>query len=169
MVMTGKIAPTTIVLVGLLAGTGLAIGEQAPSAKPPEGAVLVNGALAVPGAPDSDMVPAKFSEKNAADDALITTAYTFKTLSEEERQAIFLALKDQPAGSAHNADIGDELPFEVELRAVPDTLAGRVPQTRGYQYTVADDRVLLVSPPTRIVVGSFPDRKKSEAVGRGTR
>jgi len=31
----------------------------------------------------------------------------------------------------------------------------RVPQTKGYQYTVADNQVLLVSPPTRIVVGVF--------------
>src|SRR5215831_12288595 len=57
--------------------------------------VFVNGALAVPGAPASDTVPAKFSEKNAADDRLITTAYTFKQLSADQRRAIYQALKDQ--------------------------------------------------------------------------
>src|SRR5215470_17356566 len=50
--------------------------SHAPSDAPPANAVLVNGALAVPDAPATDMVPAKFSAKNAADDALITIAYT---------------------------------------------------------------------------------------------
>ena len=64
--------------------------SHAPSAAPPANAVFVNGALAVPGAPaNTDTVPAKFSAKNAADDALITVAYTFKTLTDDERRAIF--------------------------------------------------------------------------------
>jgi hypothetical protein len=91
---------------------------------------VVNGALAIPGAPEnSDTVPAKFSEKNAADDKLITVAYTFKLLTDEQRRAIFEALKDRPAGAAFNADVGVELPLSVELKAVPDEVTRRVPQT----------------------------------------
>lgn len=140
--------------------------SHAPTVKPLDNKVLVNGALAVPGAPaDSETVPAKYSQKNAADDQLIITAYTFKNLTDEQRGAIFAALKDKPAGAAFNADIGNELPPAVELRAVPDELASRVPQTRDYQYAVASDRVLLVSPPTRIVVGVFPSVKELESIG----
>ncbi len=84
--------------------------SHTPNAKPEENAVFVNGALVVPGAPaNTDTVPAKFSQKNAADDELITVAYTFKTLTDEQRRAIYQALKDQPA-SAFNAEIGTELP-----------------------------------------------------------
>ena len=108
-------------------------------------AVFVNGALAVPGAPaNTDTVPAKFSAKNAADDKLITVAYTFKTLTDEQRRAIYDALKGQPA-AAFNADVGVELPPAIELRPVPNEVAARVPQTKGYRYAVANDRVLLVS------------------------
>jgi hypothetical protein len=145
-------------------------GTDEPSAhaattKPVDNAVLVNGALAVPGAPaNSDTVPAKFSEKNAADDKLITLAYTFRSLTDEQRRAIYQALKDQPPGAAFNADIGVELPPAVELRAIPAEVANRVPQTRDYRYAVADNRVLLVSPINRVVVGVFPDVK---AVGAG--
>ena len=118
---------------------------NAPTVKPLDDKVFVDGALAVPGAPaDTQTVPAKFSQKNAADDELITTAYTFKMLTDEQRRAIYAALKDQPAGSASNADIGVELPPAVELRAVPDELVARVPQTQGYEYAVASNRVLLV-------------------------
>jgi hypothetical protein len=138
--------------------------SHAPSDKPQDNAVLVNGALAVPGAPaDTDTVPAKYSAKNAADDKLITVASTFKSLSADERQAIYQALKDQSAGSAFNAEIGAVLPPAVELRALPGEVTARVPQTKDYQYAVAANRVLLVSPPTRIVVGVVQDRAQPDA------
>ena len=44
----------------------------------------------------------------------------------------------------------------IELRPVPDEVAARVPQTRGYRYVVASNRVLLVGT-SRIVVGVFAD------------
>ena len=143
--------------------------SHAPAENPPQNAVFVNGALAVPGAPtDTDTVPAKFSKKNAADDQLVTVAYTFKNLSDEERRAIYQALKDQPAGRAFNADVGVELPTTVELKPMPDEVAQRVPQTKDYRYAVADNRVLLVSP-TRVVVAAFPDARGIEAgEGRGS-
>jgi hypothetical protein len=140
--------------------------SHAPSAQPQQNAAFVNGALAVPGAPaNTDTVPAKYSQKNAADDELITTAYTFKTLSDDERRAIHQALKGQPAGSAFNADIGTELPPGIELRPVPDELAARVPQTKDYRYAVTPDRVLLVGT-SRIVAGVFADANVPVSEGR---
>jgi hypothetical protein len=139
--------------------------SHAPSANPPANAVFVNGALAVPDAPaNTDTVPAKFSAKNAADDALITIAYTFKTLTDEQRRAIFEALKDQPA-AAVNADVGTELPPAIELRPVPNEVAARVPQTRDYRYAVGNGRVLLVGT-SRIVVGVFGDANAPVSEGR---
>ena len=144
--------------------------SHAPSAKPTDNSVFVNGALAVPGAPENtDTAPAKFSEKNAADDKLSIAAYTFKLLTEEQRRAIYTALKGQPAGPAFNADIGAELPSSVELRPMPDDLVARVQQTKDYRYTVADNRVLLVSPVTRYVVGIFMDDVQAPKAGEGRR
>jgi hypothetical protein len=141
----------------------------APTDKPPANAVFFNGALAVPDAPaNSQTVPAKFSAQNAADDKLVILAYTFKMLSEEERGAIYQALKDQPAGQAFNADIGVELPPAVELHPMPAEVANRVPQTKDYRYAISDNRVLLVAPINRVVVGVFPDANAIEA-GEGRR
>jgi Protein of unknown function (DUF1236) len=144
--------------------TGPGDALPGPNATPPQAqdhpADAGNAVQPVPGAmPGSDTVPSTISEKNAADDKLITTAYTFKNLTDEQRGTIFQALKDKPAGGAFNAQIGTELPSSVELQAVPDEVVRQVPQTGGYQYAVADNRVLLVSPPTRIVVAAFPDAK----------
>jgi hypothetical protein len=141
----------------------------APTDKPPANAVFFNGALAVPDAPaNSQTVPAKFSAQNAAADKLVILAYTFKMLSEEERGAIYQALKDQPAGQAFNADIGVELPPAVELHPMPAEVANRVPQTKDYRYAISDNRVLLVAPINRVVVGVFPDANAIEA-GEGRR
>ena len=156
---------TSALALSFVAGIGLAAAQQQPPPADPQqqsNAVFVNGALAVPGAPaNTDTVPAKFSAKNAADDELITIAYTFKTLTDDERRAIYQSLKDQPAGSAFDADIGTKVPHGMELRPVPDEVAARVPQTRDYRYAVAKDRVLLVGT-SRIVVGVFADVPVSE-------
>ena len=137
--------------------------SHAPNAAAPANAAFVNGAL--PDAPaNTDTVPAKFSAKNAADDALITIAYTFKTLTDDERRAIHQALKGQPA-AAVNADVGTELPPAIDLRPVPNELAARVPQTKDYRFAVANDRVLLVGT-SRIVVGVFGDANASVGEGR---
>jgi hypothetical protein len=145
-------------------------GSHAPSQKPADNSVFVNGALAVPGAPENaDTVPAKFSAKNAADDKLITLAYTFKLLTSEQRRAIYDGLKGQPAGPAFNADVGVELPLSVELRPVPNDVAARVQQTGDYRYAVAADRVLLVSPVNRVVVGVFMDDVQAPKGDQGRR
>jgi hypothetical protein len=108
----------------------------------------------VPGAmPDSDAAPSTLSAKNAADDKLITAAYTFKALTDEQRAAIYQSLKGKRPDAGVNADIGIELPPSVDLAAVPDDVAAKIPQTKGYQYALANGKVLLVSPNTRIVVG----------------
>jgi hypothetical protein len=144
--------------------------SHAPSDKPADNSVFINGALAVPGAPaNTDTVPAKFSEKNAADDKLITLAYTFKLLTDEQRRAIYEGLKGQGAGPAFNADIGVELPSTIELRPVPNDVAARVPQTKDYRYAVADNRVLLVAPVGRFVVGVFMDDVQGSKPGEGRR
>ena len=133
-----------------------------PNATPPQAASHPsdgsNMEQPVPGAmPGSDTVPSTLSEKNAADDKLITIAYTFKNLTDEQRRAIYGALKDRAVGTAFNADVGVALPFGIELHDMPADVIAQVPQTKGYQYAVADNRVLLVSPASWIVVAAFPD------------
>lgn len=152
--------------------TGPGDALPGPNANPPQSADhrsdSNNPAQPVPGAMrDSEAVPSTISPKSAANDKLITLAYTFKNLSDAQRQAIYRALKDQPAGKAFNADIGIELPAEVDLHDIPDAVVAQVPQTKGYQFTVADNRVLLVAPINRVVVATLP--AADEVVGSGGR
>jgi Protein of unknown function (DUF1236) len=172
-VTRNRILPAIALALGLM-GAAVASAQDAPrdtgaagplpglNASPPQAtdhaAEASNTMQPVPGAmPGSEAVPSTISEKNAADDKLITVAYTFKNLTDEQRQAIFEALTGQPAGRAFKADIGTVVPFGVELHEMPGDVTRQVPQTKGYQYAVADSRVVLVSPPTRIAVAVLTD------------
>ncbi|MGE0035390.1 MAG: hypothetical protein AB7S93_07115 [Xanthobacteraceae bacterium] len=130
--------------------------SHTPTAPPVNTIVLMNGVLAVPGAPrDTDTTPSKYSAQNAADDKLITLAYTFKTLPNDQRQAIYQALEDQPPVTGLNTQIGTALPFTVATQVVPDRLVARVPATQGFHFAVSGERVLLIAPANRVVVGVF--------------
>lgn len=145
-------------------------GSHAPSVPATDTMVLVNGALAVPGArQDTDTTPAKYSAQNAADDKLITLAYTFKALPNDQRQAVFQALKDEPPAEGLDAQIGTALPVTVATRIVPDQLASKVPATEGYHFAVSDNRVLLISPASRVVVGVFTGTGDAATTGKGDR
>ncbi len=131
-------------------------GSHAPTEPPDKTPVLVDGRLTAPGSPQqSDTVPSTVSPQNAADDKLITTAYTFKTMPNDQRQAIYQALKNGPSVGTVKADVGTELPVKVALQVIPEQLARQVPQTKGYHYAVSGNRVLLVAPANRIVVAVF--------------
>jgi len=127
-----------------------------PTVPPANTMVLDKGTLTVPGAPqDTDTTPSKYSAQNAADDRLITLAYTFKTLPNDQRQAIYQALENEAPVANLNAKIGTALPFTVATQVVPDRLTTKVPATQGYHFAVSDRRVLLISPAHRVVVGVF--------------
>lgn len=168
--------PATIALA-LAAGLAVAAAQTPPpdTSKPDQNAtqepttktnadtqpnVLSNGALNVPGAPtNTDTVPAKFSAKNAADDSLPISGYTFKPLSNEQRRAIYDAVKAAGASNAKagtpSYDVSALLPADIPLAPLPDEIAAQIPQTRNYSYAMAGDKVLLVDPTNRVVVGVF--------------
>jgi Protein of unknown function (DUF1236) len=161
-------------------GTGLAAAQsqtiQQPEAKDPTpaqvapaeradavpqtGPALVNGALAAPeAAKDSSTVPAKFSAKNDAEDHLPLMAFTFKNLSDEQKRAIVQSVRGAktaaPKGEASPelyANPSVSLPSAVDLRALPDEVTAKIPQTKAYRYTTVGDKVLLVEPASRTVV-----------------
>ena len=105
--------------------------SHTPTVPPLESTVFVNGVLAVPGAPPT---PIRYRPNSPLRTAptikLITLAYTFKTLPNDQRQAIYQALKEQPAAAhapaAHapnvHAQIGTVLPFAIVTKVIPAQL-----------------------------------------------
>jgi hypothetical protein len=120
----------------------------------PTAGVFVDGRLAVPGAPDGDTVPSKFSEKNAADDKLPILGYTFKYLTDEQRHAIYQGVKTTDAAAAKTEpQIGEALSITIAFAPFPTDLDGQVPGLTRYRFIKSGDRLVLVNPANRTVVG----------------
>ncbi len=119
--------------------------RRTPATRPRRADVLVNGALAVPGAPtDTSTVPAKFSKKNDADDHLLLLGYTFKGLSDEQRHAIYQSVKGKPdaaKATEANPQIGDALPGTLSVTALPPDVTGQLPDMQKFGYAMNGDQI----------------------------
>ena len=164
----GKLA-TWSLLLALAAGSGAALAQG--KADHDRTDVLVNGALAVPGAPaDVDTVPSKYSSRNAASDRLPIVAFRLKSLTDDQRREIYeqltgtrhpLALSPGQTDDDPHAIVGAEIPADQALRdftPVPEALAARLPELRDTVFMKSDGRILLVAPANRIVIGVLPGR-----------
>jgi hypothetical protein len=126
-----------------------------PSDQPAENAVFVNGALAVPGAPrDGETVPSKFSQRNAALDDIPTMARPLP-LSDEQKRRIYDVVSSADKPVAHvDAHPANFLPPSVETFELPAEIAD-IPALRDLKYVRLDDRILLVQPANKVVVGEI--------------
>jgi hypothetical protein len=130
---------------------------HADAAKLEDTGVLVNGRLNVPGAPpDSQTVPAKFSERNATLDELPTMAQPMHLSADERRRIWDVVSKDEASRTAFDARPAQVLPSTVELQEFPRELSGSIPGIAGCKFARLRDKLLLVQPANRIVVGVIP-------------
>jgi hypothetical protein len=166
--------PYLLILTAVVAHAGIAfaddkgnedIGKRPGDSKPQQTAAFVNGALAVPGAPtNSQTVPAKFSQQNAADDQLPTWGHTFNYLTLDQRRAIYQSIAQQDHGSgigreALDADtyavVSAVLPESVRLQPLSADMSTLIPEVRRYMSTMIGDKAVLVEPANDVVVGVF--------------
>jgi hypothetical protein len=134
-------------------------GKEEPSAHAPtqSTAVFVDGKLNVPGAPaDSQTVPAKFSERNAKIDKLPIMAMPLG-LSDEQRRAILDSVKqaNSPVQTTA-AKPAEELAIDIVVHDLG--VAANIPQVARLKVVRTSDRVLLVEPSNRVVVGEIANQ-----------
>jgi hypothetical protein len=116
---------------------------------------LVNGAWNVPGAPaDSQTVPAKFSKRNDAIDKMPIMAMAAMAFSDEQKRKIVDSVRaaNVPV-QATSAKPAEELPINVTVHDLPASASD--PAMAKLKYVRAADRVLLVEPSNRIVIGEI--------------
>jgi hypothetical protein len=134
-------------------------GKEEPTAHAPtqSTAVLVDGKLNVPGAPaDSQTVPAKFSERNDKIDKLPIMAMPLG-LSDEQRRAILDSVKQaNPPVQTTAAKPAEELPMDIVVHDLG--VSANVPQVANLKVVRTSDRVLLIQPSNRIVVGEIASK-----------
>jgi hypothetical protein len=131
-------------------------GSHAPTVAQGEqpSPVLVNGAWNVPGAPtDSQTIPAKYSARNDAIDKTPIMAMSLG-LTDAQKRAIVEAVGRAGMPTVQtSAKPAEELPWGVALHDLPD--AASDPTLPDVKYVRTPDRILLVRPANRIVVGEI--------------
>jgi hypothetical protein len=135
-------------------------GVEEPGAKngqpAAETGVFVNGTLTVPGASaDTATAPAKFSQANNARDQIPIMARG-PALSDAQRKLIVdHVLADSGATARATTGPAMELPPAIAMQAWPSDIADQVPSLSGTKYVKLADKILVVQPDNRIVVGEI--------------
>ena len=82
--------------------------------------------------------------------------------SDQERGRIFdgvMRISDAPVTEIAAPDVADPLPEDVPMQELPPDLVGKIPLVRGHKFVKLDDRILVVSSASRLVVAMIPRYK----------
>ncbi len=82
--------------------------------------------------------------------------------SDEERGRIFdgiMRISDAPVTEMAAPEVADPLPEEVPMQELPTDIIHEIPLVRGYSFVKFDDRILVVSSASRLVVAMIPRYK----------
>jgi hypothetical protein len=82
--------------------------------------------------------------------------------SDEERGRIFdgiMRVSDAPVSEMAAPEIADFLPEEVPTQELPADLIRKIPLVYGHKFVKFDDRILVISATSRLVVAMIPRYK----------
>jgi hypothetical protein len=82
--------------------------------------------------------------------------------SDEERGRIFdgiMRISDAPVTEMVAPEVADSLPEEVPMQELPTDIIHEIPLVRGHKFVKFDDRILVVSSTSRLVVAMIPRYK----------
>ena len=82
--------------------------------------------------------------------------------SDEERGRIFdgiMRISDAPITEVVAPEVADPLPEEVPMQELPTDIIREIPLIRGHKFVKFDDRILVISAASRLVVAMIPRYK----------
>jgi len=82
--------------------------------------------------------------------------------SDEERGRIFdevMRISEAPVSDMTAPEVADSLPEEVPMQELPTDIIQEIPLVRGHRFVKFDDRILVVSSASRLVVAMIPRYK----------
>ena len=76
-------------------------------------------------------------------------------LTLEQRHVIREIIKDmkaEPAATNIRAAVGDQIPTDIKMQAMPSQVAQKVPQVKTHEFFIADGQIVIVDPKDHKVV-----------------
>ena len=92
----------------------------------------------------------------------VSTKTAVPEFSDEERGRIFdgiMRVADAPVTEMAALEVANSLPEEVPTQELPIDLIREIPLVRGHKFVKLDDRILVVSSASRLVVAMIPRYK----------
>lgn len=135
--------------------------ETTGSAKDGGPAASTSGGPMEPGGPPGateQTMPSTRSSKNAAEDKRITVEHALN-LDDGQKQKIAQLMAAQMSastsgsGSSESLTVGNTLPASVTMHEFPPSVNEQMPEMQKYKYVQMSDKLLIVEPNNRIVVG----------------
>jgi hypothetical protein len=103
------------------------------------------------------------SSRDGVDDTAMDFAQrAIPELSDEQRGRIFdgvMRISDAPVAEVPAPEVADSLPEGVPMQDLPNGIIREIPLVRGHKFVKFDDRILVVSSASRIVVAMIPRYK----------
>jgi hypothetical protein len=137
---------------------GAAKGDTQPAgSEPPHGSAGPTGdtASTAPIGSGPQTMPAKFDADVAARDRVPIMARPLPLSVEQKQQIYDSVMNTQVPAAETSASPATILPATVELNSLPSGMEDRIPAVRGYKYVKLHDKVLIVAPANRVVVGAI--------------
>ena len=91
-----------------------------------------------------------------------TAKSSIPEFSDEQRGRIFdgvMRISDAPMAEVAAPDVAESLPEEVPMQELPADIVSGIPLIHGHKFVKFDDRILVVSPASRLVVAMIPRYK----------
>jgi hypothetical protein len=98
----------------------------------------------------------------SSDAAMDFAKRTVPEFSDEQRGRIFegvMRISDAPVTEVAAPEVADSLPEEVPMQELPNDIIREIPLVRGHKFVKFDDRILVVSSASRLVVAMIPRYK----------
>ena len=92
----------------------------------------------------------------------VNSAKSVLEFSDEERGRIFdwiMRVSDAPITEMAAPEVADSLPEEVPTQELPMDIIREIPLVRGHKFAKFDDRILVISATSRLVVAMIPRYK----------
>jgi len=139
---------------------------EAPGSSASGGPAASNeGASLEPGGPPGatgQTMPSTRSSRNAAEDKRPIVAHTLDLSGEQKQKLTQLMAPQMSAGTSGSGSagndgltVGNPLPAAVTIYEFPRSVTEQMPEMQKYKYVQMPDKILIVEPDNRIVVGSI--------------
>jgi hypothetical protein len=142
-----------LALFGSVALAGAAEDANTGTIKPDVNTGVASGG---PIGATGQTMPAKLSAENDALDKMPIMAHPLP-LSDQQKRMVYDSLAASSEAETRGIMVGpaNALPADVTMHDLPQKLIEQVPALKGYKFVKLVDKIVIVSPPNRIVVGEI--------------